>query len=313
MDRLVLTVDTFGNVSSGTLPLGLAIAKADGPGQARRPRHVDRARRRDQRRRDDLRPVAPMERRLRARHRATPSSRCRRSGSRIAGRRDARARRPTRCGSSCPPTTRPTGSARRSTRSTRRSFAEFVLCVVDNGSRDATVEVVRAWSAAHPRRRRVGSSTSPRRGSVPPSDTGIRLAIAEGADDRRPNRRRLHPACRPGPREMRGSILGGLDLVVGKPVPRRDQAPLRRGRDDAHRRARVGGEPGRTVAAQQPGPAIPRAVPAVHRRQPRDPRRDVPRRRRLPAQPHGGGPRGPGADEPRAPGHAPDRPRTRGP
>lgn len=30
MDRLVLTVDRFGNVSSGTLPLGLAIAKAEG-------------------------------------------------------------------------------------------------------------------------------------------------------------------------------------------------------------------------------------------------------------------------------------------
>jgi len=30
MDRLILTIDTFGNVSSGTLPLGLAIAKADG-------------------------------------------------------------------------------------------------------------------------------------------------------------------------------------------------------------------------------------------------------------------------------------------
>ena len=30
MDRLILTVDTFGNVSSGSLPLGLAIAKAEG-------------------------------------------------------------------------------------------------------------------------------------------------------------------------------------------------------------------------------------------------------------------------------------------
>jgi 3-oxoacyl-[acyl-carrier-protein] synthase-3 len=30
MERLILTVDTFGNVSSGSLPLGLAIAKADG-------------------------------------------------------------------------------------------------------------------------------------------------------------------------------------------------------------------------------------------------------------------------------------------
>jgi acyl-CoA:acyl-CoA alkyltransferase len=30
MERLVLTVDTFGNVSSGSLPLGLAIAKAEG-------------------------------------------------------------------------------------------------------------------------------------------------------------------------------------------------------------------------------------------------------------------------------------------
>ena len=108
-----------------------------------------------------------------------------------------------------------------------QSFSEFVLCVVDNGSRDATVEVVRAWSATHPD---VACRLvhEPEKGVGAASDTGIRLAIAEGAAIIA----RTDADSIPIPAwaaEMRGSILGGLDLVVGKPVPRRDQAPLRRG------------------------------------------------------------------------------------
>ncbi len=108
-----------------------------------------------------------------------------------------------------------------------QTFADFVLCVVDNGSRDATVEVVRAWSAAHPE---VACRLvhEPEKGVGAASDTGVRLAIAEGAAIVA----RTDADSTPIPAwtaEMRGSILGGLDLVVGKPVPRRDQAPLRPG------------------------------------------------------------------------------------
>ena len=108
-----------------------------------------------------------------------------------------------------------------------QAFDEFVLCVVDNGSRDATVEVVRAWSAAHPdvAMRLVHE---PEKGVGAAADTGIRLAIAEGATIvARTDADSIPLPAWAG--EMRGSVLGGLDLVIGKPVPRTDQAPLRRG------------------------------------------------------------------------------------
>lgn len=108
-----------------------------------------------------------------------------------------------------------------------QTFTEFVLCVVDNGSRDATVDVVRAWSVAHP-----GVAMrlvhEPEKGVGAAADTGVRLAIAEGASIIA----RTDADSIPLPEwtgEMRESVLGGLDLVVGKPVPRRDQQPLRRG------------------------------------------------------------------------------------
>jgi glycosyltransferase involved in cell wall biosynthesis len=105
--------------------------------------------------------------------------------------------------------------------------ADFVLCVVDNGSRDATVEVVRQWSSEHP-----GVACrlahEPEKGVGAASDTGFRLAIAQGASILA----RTDADSTPIPAwttEMRGSLLGGLDLVIGRPVPRRDQAPLRPG------------------------------------------------------------------------------------
>jgi GT2 family glycosyltransferase len=103
----------------------------------------------------------------------------------------------------------------------------FVLCIVDNGSRDRTVEVIRDWAREHP-------STpcrlliEPEKGVGAASDTGFRLAVANGAT----LLLRSDADSVPIPswtREMRRSIDGGLDLVIGRPVPRRDQAPLRRG------------------------------------------------------------------------------------
>jgi len=105
--------------------------------------------------------------------------------------------------------------------------ADFVLCIVDNGSRDATVEVVRQWSAEHP-----GVACrlvhEPEKGVGAASDTGFRLAIEQGASILA----RTDADSTPVPAwtaEMRGSLVGGLDLVIGRPVPRRDQAPLRPG------------------------------------------------------------------------------------
>jgi Glycosyltransferases involved in cell wall biogenesis len=105
--------------------------------------------------------------------------------------------------------------------------SDFVLCVVDNGSRDATVEVVRQWSAEHPS---VACRLvhEPEKGVGAASDTGFRLAIAEGASIIA----RSDADSVPMPAwtaEMRESLVGGLDLVVGRLVPRRDQAPLRAG------------------------------------------------------------------------------------
>jgi cellulose synthase/poly-beta-1,6-N-acetylglucosamine synthase-like glycosyltransferase len=110
-----------------------------------------------------------------------------------------------------------------------QAFADFVLCVVDNGSRDATAEVVRGWSVQHPS---VACRLvhEPEKGVGAASDTGFRLGIAEGANIIA----RSDADSVPIPTwtaEMRGSLLGGLDLVIGRPVPRRDQAPLRPGEE----------------------------------------------------------------------------------
>jgi glycosyltransferase involved in cell wall biosynthesis len=108
-----------------------------------------------------------------------------------------------------------------------QTFDEFVLCVVDNGSRDATVEVVRAWSAVHPAMP-MRLVHEPEKGVGAAADTGIRLAIAGGAEIvARTDADSIPQPAWAG--EMRGSVLGGLDLVVGKLIPRRDQARLRRG------------------------------------------------------------------------------------
>lgn len=105
----------------------------------------------------------------------------------------------------------------------------FVLCVVDNGSGDGTPEVVRRWSAEHPEVP-LRLAHEPEKGVGAASDTGIRLAISEGAVIVARSDADSIPRP-PWTREMRASIVGGLDLVVGRPVARHDQAPLRRGEE----------------------------------------------------------------------------------
>lgn len=108
-----------------------------------------------------------------------------------------------------------------------QSARDFVLCVVDNGSTDDTAAVVRRWASGHPE---IACRLlhEPEKGVGAAADSGFRLAIAEGAlivartdADSVPIRRWLE--------EMRASVLGGLDLVIGRPVARVDEAPLRRG------------------------------------------------------------------------------------
>ena len=103
----------------------------------------------------------------------------------------------------------------------------FVLCVVDNGSTDGTPDVIRRWSAGHPDMpcRLV---IEPEKGVGAAADTGFRVAIAAGASILA----RTDADSTPEPSwlaEMRGSLDGGLDLVVGRPTPRSDDWPLRRG------------------------------------------------------------------------------------
>lgn len=108
-----------------------------------------------------------------------------------------------------------------------QTVGDFVLCVVDNGSADDTTGVVRRWSGAHPEMA-CRMLHEPEKGVGAAADSGFRLAIAEGATiiartdaDSVPVSTWLA--------EMRDSVERGLDLVIGRPVARLDQAPLRRG------------------------------------------------------------------------------------
>jgi len=101
----------------------------------------------------------------------------------------------------------------------------FVVCVVDNGSADATRDIVRRWAAA-------GSTSDPalgvrlahepERGTGAAADTGMRIAIAAGA------RFLLRTDADSLPRadwaaRMVGRLRGGIELVAGRMVDRPDE------------------------------------------------------------------------------------------
>ena len=104
-----------------------------------------------------------------------------------------------------------------------QTLRPLVVCVVDNGSRDGTADVVRAASAAF-----IDGGVGlvlvaePDRGTGAASDTGMRLAMASGA------RFLLRTDADSLPRadwaaRMRARLDGGMDLVAGRIVAREDE------------------------------------------------------------------------------------------
>jgi glycosyltransferase involved in cell wall biosynthesis len=109
----------------------------------------------------------------------------------------------------------------------RQSDSSFVVCVVDNGSTDGTGDVVRSWSAAHPSRP-LRLVLEPDKGVGAAADTGFRVALAAGAI-RIARTDADCVAARDWVASLRSSLDGGLDLVGGRTIPRRDESPLRPG------------------------------------------------------------------------------------
>ncbi|WP_125777463.1 glycosyltransferase [Antribacter gilvus] len=103
---------------------------------------------------------------------------------------------------------------------------DFDLVVVDNGSSDGTGDVVRAVIAELGRTRwRV--VTEPEKGTGAAADTGMRAAIAGGAEVLA----RTDADCLPPPewtRRMREAFASGDELVAGRLVPRTDDRPVSR-------------------------------------------------------------------------------------
>ena len=106
-----------------------------------------------------------------------------------------------------------------------QAFRPFVVCVVDNGSRDGTINAVLHWAdsgrASDPSLG-VRLAHEPERGTGAAADTGMRLAIAAGA------RYLLRTDADSLPRDdwagrMVHRLSTGTDLVAGKMVDRPDE------------------------------------------------------------------------------------------
>ena len=105
-----------------------------------------------------------------------------------------------------------------------RQLVPAVICVVDNGSSDPTVEIVRRWSAAHPGLP-LRLAHEPEKGTGAAADTGIRVAIAAGAT----LVLRTDADCLPAPdwsMRLADALARGHDFVIGRTVPRSDLQPL---------------------------------------------------------------------------------------
>lgn len=98
---------------------------------------------------------------------------------------------------------------------------DFRLVVVDNASTDGTGEVVRRFAAAHPWMP-VEVIGEEQRGTGAAADTGMRHAAATGAT----HLARTDADCLPAPdwtARVRAAFDGGLELVAGRLLPRRDE------------------------------------------------------------------------------------------
>ncbi|MEU5405966.1 glycosyltransferase family A protein [Nocardia asteroides] len=97
----------------------------------------------------------------------------------------------------------------------------FRVVVVDNGSSDRTVEIVRAFAAAHPVPA-IEVISEPQKGTGAAADTGMRYAIAHGAA----YLARTDADCLPAPdwtQRIKVAFGTGLRLVSGQLVPRTDE------------------------------------------------------------------------------------------
>jgi glycosyltransferase involved in cell wall biosynthesis len=105
-----------------------------------------------------------------------------------------------------------------------RQVRPAVVCLVDNASTDATVEIVRAWATVHPDQP-LRLVHEPEKGTGAAADTGIRVAMATGAR----LVLRTDADCLPAPdwsAHLADALDNGLDLAIGRTVPRTDLEPL---------------------------------------------------------------------------------------
>ncbi|MFI9816505.1 glycosyltransferase [Saccharothrix variisporea] len=97
---------------------------------------------------------------------------------------------------------------------------DFTLVVVDNGSTDSTVDVVRRFAEEHALRLEVVHE--PQKGTGAAADTGMRHAIAQGATWLA----RTDADCLPAPdwtARVKAAFADGLRLVSGQLLPREDE------------------------------------------------------------------------------------------
>lgn len=99
---------------------------------------------------------------------------------------------------------------------------EFDLVLVDNGSTDETLEVLREFAAGRPWVHVIGE---PVKGTGAAADTGMRYACERGAE----LLARTDADCLPAPdwtRRIRAAFDDGLELVAGQLFPRTDDYPV---------------------------------------------------------------------------------------